>query len=286
MRENIYIERMFSLPNDKLGAYRNVVNHGIFNFNDKKAHNVSVVVSDVSNNKSILRFKVKSYDINAPEIRNEPEKDNLRVMPYEKTNRFIANDISVSIPGGALYDTLYFDYKREKGSGTMLSDVHMVHNKYTPLHKPFKLAIKPQRTISGKESKMLIALINGNMSRTPLNSEWEDGYLTAEAKSFGNYCICIDTVPPVISARSLSQGINLSGKNEINIRISDDFSGIKSYEPYIDGKWALFEYDAKYDLLTYRFDPERIKKGIKHNLELVVTDNKNNTSRYSCDFTW
>ena len=36
MKENIYIERTFVLPNDKLSVYKNVINRGIFNFNDDK----------------------------------------------------------------------------------------------------------------------------------------------------------------------------------------------------------------------------------------------------------
>lgn len=286
MRENIYIQRMFALPNDKLGVYKDMRDRGIFNFNDNKEHNVNIVVTDINDNKSVLNFKVKPYQINPDDFQEPEEQNNLKIMPYGKTNRFIANDISVSIPGGALYDTLFFDYKREAGTSVMLSDVHVVHNKYTPLHKAFKLAIKPQTIIPGQESKMLIAMVNGNNSKIALNSEWEDGYLTTEAKSFGNFCISVDTVPPMITSRGLSENVNLTGRSEINLRITDDFSGIKTYEPYIDGKWALFEYDAKYSLLTYRFDPERIKKGTKHNLVLVVTDNRNNKSEYQCDFTW
>jgi len=63
-------------------------------------------------------------------------------------------------------------------------------------------------------------------------------------------------------------------------------SGIKSYEPAIDGKWALFEYDQKNDVLIYRFDPVRLTKGTTHSLTLKVTDNKENQSNYSCDFKW
>jgi hypothetical protein len=81
-------------------------------------------------------------------------------------------------------------------------------------------------------------------------------------------------------------GENLSGKREIRIRITDEFSGIKSYEPAIDEKWALFEYDQKNEVLIYRFDENRIMKGTKHTLLLKVTDNKNNISLFSRNFTW
>ena len=82
------------------------------------------------------------------------------------------------------------------------------------------------------------------------------------------------------------QGANLTGKKEIRIRITDELSGIKSYDPSIDGNWALFEYDQKNDMLIYRFDEIRIKKGSEHNLSLKVTDNKDNSSVYKCNFIW
>jgi hypothetical protein len=104
--------------------------------------------------------------------------------------------------------------------------------------------------------------------------------------SFGNFYIGIDTVAPVISANGLIPGAVLTGRTEMKIKITDDLSGIKSYEPSIDGNWALFEYDPKYNVLIYNFDKQRITQGSKHSLSLKVTDNKNNTSFYSCDFTW
>ena len=54
----------------------------------------------------------------------------------------------------------------------------------------------------------------------------------------------------------------------------------------IDGKWALFEYDQKNNVLIYKFDPERIARGTKHSLSLNVADNKDNISFFSCSFTW
>ncbi len=59
-----------------------------------------------------------------------------------------------------------------------------------------------------------------------------------------------------------------------------NYQELKSYEPVIDGKWALFEYDQKNNLLIYSFDPKRIQKGTKHNLSLKVTDNLDNLSTY------
>jgi hypothetical protein len=168
----------------------------------------------------------------------------------------------------------------------MLSDVFYVHNKYTPVQKAYKLSIKPGRIPAGLESKMLIVQLDNDLKKTAANSTWDEGYLTADVLSFGRYFVGIDTVAPYITAIGLVPGANISGQKEIKIRIKDDLSGIKSYEPSIDGKWVLCEYDLKSEMLIYQFDETRLTKGTKHDLSLKVTDNKNNTSIYSTTFTW
>ncbi len=285
MKDNTYFERVFSLPNDKLGNYKEAVKRGIFNFRDNKTHNVLITVKDVNDNKSTLSFKVKSQTERPAEFVALAENDP-KVMPFNRTNRFTAENVSVTIPSGALYDTLYFDFKRNPGTPVMLSDLYTVHNKFTPVQKAYTLSIKPSVIPSGKESKMMIVQLLDNMSKKPNTSTWSDGYLKSEVLSFGNFYVGIDTMAPVISANGLGIGANLTGKKELRIKVIDDFSGIKSYDPELDGKWALFEYDQKNDVLIYRFDEKRIARGTKHSLSLKVTDNKDNTGYFSRDFTW
>ena len=285
LKEKMYIERTFILPNDKLSVYKDVVNRGIFRFLDNNTHHVQITVTDINNNKSTLSFNVKSEPAKSHEVAENTDQ-NLKLMPYNKTNKFVSDNISVTIPEGALYDTLYFAYKSVPGSKEMLSDLYSVHNIYTPVQKAYTLAIKPGRIPAGKESKMLIIQSGDDQKRSALYSVWSSGFLTTEALSFGKFYIGIDSVPPEISPSGLFPGANLTGNKEIRIKITDNLSGIKSYEPTLDGKWALFEYDQKNDLLTYRFDDNRIIPGTKHVLSLKVTDNKDNTSFYNCDFKW
>ena len=115
VKENIYLERAFVLPNDRLSVYQKVVNKGIFNFNDNRKHSVEIILTDMHNNKSILSFQVASV---APEIKegfNNKEPDCI-LMPYGRNNKFVSKDIMINIPSGTLYDTLHFDYKRTKGN--------------------------------------------------------------------------------------------------------------------------------------------------------------------------
>jgi hypothetical protein len=128
--------------------------------------------------------------------------------------------------------------------------------------------------------------VDEDKKKNALNSYWSDDYISAEVRSFGKFYIGIDTIPPEITANGIADGANLSGKKEMRIRISDDLSGINYYEPTLDGKWALFEFDQKNNVLIYTFDPERITPGTKHKLSLKVADNKDNISFYNCSFLW
>ena len=285
MKERTYVHRTWVLPNDKLSVYRNVENRGIFNFNEDKIYHIEIKVSDIHNNSSVLTFKIRGQKA-SPRESAIPSSTGHTIMPYNRANKFTSENISVSIPAEALYDTLNFKYRKDTGTREMFSEVHYVHDKFTPVHKPYTLAIKPSGIPEGKWSKALIIQMSDDFRKSALKTSSADGWLTAQPSAFGMFFAGIDTVPPLITAIGLTPGADLTGKKEMRIRIYDDLAGILSYEPTIDGKWALFEYDQKNNLLIHRFDPKRITKGSKHNLTLKVTDNVNNTSFFNCDFTW
>jgi hypothetical protein len=284
IRNNINVQKAFVLPNDRLRIYSNLISRGVFDFKGDNTHRVTFNVTDVHGNKSTLSFNVKS----APESNikvAESNTSNTIIMPYNRQNRFSEKDVRVTIPTNALYDTLRFQYNRIPRTEKMLSDIHQIATKFTPVHIAYTLSIKPDVIVSGKESKMLIMSVDGDR-RSPLSSVWEDGYLTAQPMVFGDFCIGIDTIPPTITPVGFAPGNNFTGRKEMRIRITDDFSGIQSYEPEIDGNWALFEYDQKTNMLIYTFDKDKIAQGSQHNLILRVTDRKDNVSIYRTTFLW
>lgn len=285
VRDNVYVQKLYVLPNDRLNIYDDLVNRGIYNFSEGKKHQIKIVVTDFNKNTSVLSFYVTGVPPTPAAGVKEEDTDRV-VMPYNRNNRFIARDVSVSIPSGALYDTLFFKYRRSPGSKEMYSDVHHIHDIYTPVQKPYTLTIRPERIPEGLASKMLIVQSGGNNRRIPVSSHWSEGSLTAEMLTFGNFYIGADTISPVIIPVGISQGADLSGREIMKFRITDNFSGIGSWEPEIDGRWALFEYDQKNNVLIYRFDPVRISKGNRHKLTLKVSDNTNNVKTLNFDFKW
>lgn len=287
-RENIYIERAYRLPNDRLSVYRNLTDRGIITFSDNARHTIEIAVSDIHGNKSVLSFNITSASGSAKQENsaNQVRTDPGIMMPFNRNNRFVTKDVAVNFSTGTLYDTLWFKFGRTPGQPEMYSEVFDIHNIYTPLHKSYSLSLRPQKVPAGKESKLLIIQLDNIGRKSPISSSWENGFVTANPRTFGTFFIGIDTVPPLITPNGFSAGANLAGRSGLRIKISDDLAGIKSYEPLIDGKWALFEYDQKNNVLIHKFDPGRIQKGTKHSLSIKVTDNCNNQSTWDCEFVW
>jgi hypothetical protein len=110
--------------------------------------------------------------------------------------------------------------------------------------------------------------------------------VSATSRVFGEFAIGVDTVPPRITPVNIKNGANMRALQTIRIKITDDLSGINTYNGYIDDQWALFEYDAKNALIVYKFDADRLKKNTQHTLVLKVTDGKGNMATYQAGFVW
>ncbi len=284
-RNRVYIQKTFVAPNDKLSIYKDLENNGIIAFNDNNIHTVKVSITDSHGNSSLLSFNVQS-DVTDPEP-VEPVPEPYTMMRYDQPNVFRAENIYLSIPSASLFDSLKFRYYASPAETYMYSDLHHIHDIYTPVHKTYTLKIRPSAVPTGKESKMLIVKLVDAKTKSPLISKLTtDGFLTAEAGSFGNYYIGIDTISPKISPQVNIKGVDFTERKDIRIKITDNLSGIKEYEATIDGGWALFEYDLKNDLLVYNFSKSRIQGSANHKLKLTVTDNVDNTSVYEAEFKW
>lgn len=269
------IQKSFVEPGNPLKIYSSLVNSGRINFNDGASHQLRYIITDSKGNSSVLPFTVNagSAPIAAPVI---PAGI---IYPYNRVNEFNTDDIKVVFPLRTLYSDLNFTYKKlPKPTGNAWSAVHQIHNKYTPLHIGFDISIKADNLPENLRSKALIVNSNGSSQ----GGFFENGYVKATPKNFGSFYIATDTLAPRIVPVNIAEGKNMAGLSKIFFRISDNLSGIKSFNGFIDGKWALMEFDTKTATLWHSFD-ERTASG-KHTLELVVADMKENTRKYTVTF--
>ncbi|NJM15049.1 MAG: hypothetical protein HC896_06440 [Bacteroidales bacterium] len=111
-----------------------------------------------------------------------------------------------------------------------------------------------------------------------------DYTLQAQTKDLGVFTYALDTLPPDIVPINILSNTNIQGKTEIRFNVTDKLSGVDVYKGYIDGNWALFEYDPKTGSLVHNLNYTRILKNMQHELELLVSDKKGNVSRKTVTF--
>ena len=279
------IHKTFVEPNNKLSIYKNLKNRGIIEFKDKNIHIVSLIVKDFYQNTSILNFKIQSYLNNYVNAILSGNSNYSKIMPYQYSNSFEKDDIKINLPKDALYDTLYFEYAKTESIKEGFSKVHHVHNQYTPIHKSYTLSIKPDNLPEHLRNKSLIASIGNEKDELiSIGGEWQDDFVTVKTRKFGKFVVVIDTISPEIIPLNIGNKKDLSYFKSIEFKVTDDLSGIKSYNGYIDKQWVLFEYDSKNDKIFYVFDEDRLINGNNHELELYIIDNKNNAAVYHIEF--
>ena len=98
--------------------------------------------------------------------------------------------------------------------------------------------------------------------------------MEVETRSMGEYAIKIDSVAPSVKASNFKDGQAVSTLKTLRFKISDDMTGVETYDIYLDDVWVLGQYDAKNALLYYEID-EKMKKGT-NNVKVVVTDGVGN----------
>ncbi|RFZ85872.1 M23 family peptidase [Mucilaginibacter terrenus] len=269
-------QKCFILPGSRISLYPQSVNRGIIPFNDNEMHDVEFVCRDVMGNTSTIAVKVQS---NTTANNNQPAKPTGTFFHYDERSVFANDKVRVQIDPGNLYDDLDFQYSTQPIKAGAYSVTHRIHNKFTPIHGGYDIWIKPDVSLGNYADKAVI--VNG--ATGSINGKYDGGYVKAVARTFGDYYIRIDTVPPVITPLNIKNGSNMAKVKAIRLKMSDNLSGVKSFAGKIDGKWVLVEWSYKTRVLSYTFT-EDIKPG-KHNFEFTVIDGKDNTAKFTAEFT-
>jgi hypothetical protein len=262
-----------------LSVYSNVKNRGILNFVDSKVHKIQYEVKDAFGNKANLVFFVKSHPpANMGGRSKSTDSHGSQLFTYKSDNHFERPNLKFDVPSEALYDDLPFEYTLTPPVLGSYSGVHHLQNQYTPLHTWCSLSIRTENLPKHLVSKAVIVSVSPGNKFSSKGGTIEDGWITTKIRDFGNYTVTVDTEPPVIRVINIFPNKKVKKQSTIQVKISDNLSGIKTYRGTLNGKWILMDYDEKNRLLTYVFD-DLMKPG-KNIFVLTVTDAVGNSSRY------
>ena len=129
------------------------------------------------------------------------------------------------------------------------------------------------------KNKNKLVLKSGNSYYTPRSSN-DSVYFSV--KNFGWFLLEEDHKAPRIGTTLKSKKSRHVNKNStLSFTITDALSGIGKYKLYLNNEWVLAEFDAKSDLLTYKFN-EDSPRGKLH-LRLEVEDRVGNKAGFECE---
>jgi len=278
------IVRLFVDPCNFFSGLHNIYKKGVIAVESDSIYKIAIQVADASNNISKLSFTING--INPP---TKPQtigikKGNTLLLSCMMDNSIINDTFLLQIPKYSFYNNLYFTYQCIDSPKYTYSSLVRLHNIKTPLHQKIKLEIKSKNIPTKYCSKALFATFDASQKIVSAGGEWKNGSVSGSISSLGDYFITLDTIAPEI--RPVKIRSNMVSSLGIQAIVTDEFSGIKEINGYIDGNWVLFDFDQKNSLIFYQFDEERLVKNKNHHLEIVVKDSKDNENRYSYDFFW
>ena len=264
------IQKLFFQDHKPLTFMKLMTTEGLFNIEPGKSYQVKVVVEDFSGNTSYIVMYIEGIKKQIPN-----KKLDGKLIEPRLDYLFSLNDKEVYFPKKTFFQDAIIQIEEAQNNLSIGPNLF-------PFQKPYEIRFKINEEDTLKLRQTFIANKIGK-KKSFLPTVIDNGHWTTKLKDMGDYTLARDSIPPQIVPSNFKANQWLSKFRFMKVKISDDFSGIKSYRGTINGKWILFEYDPKRNLLTYDFSDKTFKLA-KHELEIEVEDNVGNKSVYKATF--
>mgnify|MGYP001285401305 FL=1 len=269
-QKRLKIFKLFYKSGNKLNFMNTLVDQGIFKVELGKSYQILIEIEDFSGNKSSIEAFIEGTDnkIKPVELRG-------RLIKTDREYSFTLKNKELFFPSKTFFNDVKIELFENK------DQIEIGPNLF-PIANSFKIKFGFNEKDSLRSAQTFIAK-KMKKSLVYLPTKLEENKLIAKVNELGVYTLARDSVAPTVVPDNFKKNQWLSNYKSLNLKIDDDFSGIKKYRGTINGEWVLFEYEPKRKILTYDFFDKYSEK-LKHNLELEVEDNVGNKKIYKTTF--
>ena len=269
-QKRLKIFKLFNKSGNKLNFMNTLVDQGIFEVELEKSYQIIIEIEDFSGNKSTIEAFIEGTDnkIKPVELRG-------RLIKTDREYSFTLKNKELFFPSKTFFNDVKIELFENK------DQIEIGPNLF-PIANSFKIKFGFNEKDSLRSAQTFIAK-KMKKSLVYLPTKLEENKLIAKVNELGVYTVARDSVAPTVVPDNFKKNQWLSNYKSLNIKIDDDFSGIKKYRGTINGEWVLFEYEPKRKILTYDF-LDKYSEKLKHNLELEVEDNVGNKKIYKTTF--
>lgn len=268
------IQKLFVEESNPLSIYSNLFHQGLVNVQDSLSYNYVIKVSDYAGNERIIRIPIEGEFSSSVSPKNE-NITNYFVSATEST-LFEEHGIDVYFPAGSIYQDTYLDISFE-------NEKVRLHEDNIPIHSNVSIGFDVSKYKPADQEKMFIAKLSPNGRPYYSATEKKENRFITEIRNFGEFTLARDDTPPVVTPVNFKNGQWISANKDLQVKIYDNLTGIKSYRATVNGKFILMEYEYKENLLTHHFSDGAVTE-TENLFQLTVTDNVGNLTVYESTF--
>ncbi|MBQ2524416.1 MAG: M23 family peptidase, partial [Prevotella sp.] len=267
-KSHVWYMRSFLLPGITLPFCSADENRGIIDFKEERPYRFTYILSDFKGNKSEYTFTVigKKTPIHRTKLAHP-----LHTLVWNRLNNYQLPGLQLQVPSRYLVENVVLT-PRVSTKENSFSSSYQLSEKSIALLKHCKLSLQVKKEVKDP-SKLYI--ISHSKTDKFVGGEYKDGWVTAKILDLNaEYELAYDVNAPKIEYEGQNGDV-------IRFNLTDEESGIKHFEGSIDGRFVLFEKVGRSSFIACKLKGTPVKKtGKKHNLELTVTDHRNNQSNY------
>lgn len=268
------VQKLFREKNNPLSIITKEDENGFITVADSLTFIYTIEVNDFKGNNILVTIPIEGKKLEILEPKN-----------IDKTEDFIYADhatsltkgkFSIYIPANSLYEDTFLNIEAD-------GDTLKFHEDVIPIHSNISITADISTYNEADRHKLYLGKLNYRGLPSYTSTTRSGDKLTGKTRNFGNYIIASDNTPPTIKPVNFSEGKWVSNENFLQIKITDDLSGISSYRATINGKFILMEYEYKKNVLTYNFN-DNVNLETENNLKLIVIDNVGNSATFEAKF--
>ena len=270
--KKIKIQKLYIEEFNPLDMYKRSLGDGVVKINETNVtYLYSVKLFDFNKNQSEILVPiqwVKQNDLSNRKL----DFENMFKVNKDSTYNFKFPGAKVSIEKNSFYTDKIIQIFEE-------NNLLHVDKDSIPLLKGITIKMDISRYNDSIRNRTYIGRIGENKKSSFVSSKKEENYVIAKVNNLGDFVIKIDSIKPNISVIDISENQWISNRKNLNIKISDNESGVKNYRGTINDKWILLEYNPMKGILSYDFNDNVNRDDAKNVLEIKIEDNVGNEKK-------
>ena len=267
------VQKLFAEKPYPLSIIQHGTQNGVLEIASNITQNYKIEIADYSQNITRVFIPIE-YSPMTVKVSEEPVTAKYWVKA-DKESVFALENVTVTIPPKAFLKDFKMDFEVKNG-------IAYLHDDVEPAFANLTITFEDSLTTESERQRMFIGTVDGKKTYYNYTKRHKNSF-TTYTKYLGTYKLFKDSMPPKIKSDKRIGGQWISQQKELRFTVSDDLSGIKTWEGYLNGQWILLEYEPKTKKLVHHFDDGIVVEG-KNDLKIVITDNVGNSTIFETQF--